>query len=218
MRAPECGFSAANCREGANSRQRIAITPAPPSHYPNRENSEGNNTGSGRDPGRPEKATARPVARRSHAHPSALARADSRGENLLALLAQPALRPDVPVERHGGDPKFAAERGHGGVDLRALPGEHPQTHAVGRQGLHGVDRVGEVAAEAGELPDDEHVARSARAHATVESRAVVAGTGRDVVVDVDGVDARGLQRIARQVQRLGAVRLGDAGVADPPVS
>ena len=87
VRAPECGFSAANCREGANSRQCIASTPAPPSHYPNRENSEGNNTGSGRDPGRPEKATARPVARRSHAHPSALARADSRGENLLALLA-----------------------------------------------------------------------------------------------------------------------------------
>ena len=52
------------------------------------------------------------------------------------------------------------------------------------------------AAEAGELPDDEHGARSARAHAAVESRAVVAGTGRDVVVDVDGVDARGLQRIA----------------------
>ena len=52
------------------------------------------------------------------------------------------------------------------------------------------------AAEAGELPDDEHVARSARAHAAVESRAVVAGTGRDVVVDVDGVDARGPQGVA----------------------
>ena len=32
------------------------------------------------------------------------ARADSRGEDLLALLAQLALRPDVPVERHGVDP------------------------------------------------------------------------------------------------------------------
>ena len=119
MRAPECGFSAANCREGANSRQHIASTPAPPSHYP-----------------------------------------------------------------------------------------------IGRIRKETIQE----AAEAGELPDDEHVARSARAHAAVESRAVVAGTGRDVVVDVDGVDARGLQRIARQVQRLGAVRLGDAGVADQPVS
>ena len=78
-------------------------------------------------------------------------------------------------------------------------------------------QVGEGAAEAVELPDDEHVARPERAHATVESRSVVYA-GHDVVVDVAGVDARGLQRVARQVQRLGAVRLGDAGVADPPVS
>ena len=33
------------------------------------------------------------------------------------------------------------------------------------QVLHGVDQVGEGAAEAVELPDDEHVARPARAHA-----------------------------------------------------
>ena len=85
------------------------------------------------------------------------------------------------------------------------------------RGLHSVDQVGKVAAEAVELPDDEHGARSARAHAAVESLAVVAGTGREVVVDVDGIDVRGLQRIARQVQRLGAVRLRDAGVADQHV-
>ena len=147
-----------------------------------------------------------------------------------------ALRPDVPVERHGGDPEFTAERGHGGVavrhrglgqphlsfrqrerpgivasarprgrepgqgaftdqlplelgqrredaeheaagrrggvDLRALPSEHPQAHAAGREVLHGVDQVGEVAAEAVELPDDEHVARPERAHAAVEPRSV----------------------------------------------
>ena len=44
--------------------------------------------------------------------------AGSRGEDPLALLAQLALRPDVPVERHGGDPEFAAERGHGGIAVR----------------------------------------------------------------------------------------------------
>ena len=54
--------------------------------------------------------------------------------------------------------------------------------------------------------------------AAVESRAVVADAGRDVGVDVAGVDASGLQRVALQVQRLGAVCLRDAGVADPPVS
>ena len=58
-----------------------------------------------------------------------------------------------------------------------------------------------------ELPDDDHVARPARAHAAVEPRPVVADAGREVVVDVDGVDARGPQRVALRVQRLGAVRL-----------
>ena len=42
----------------------------------------------------------------------------SRGEDLLALLAQLTLRPDVPVERHGFDPELSAEFGHGGVALR----------------------------------------------------------------------------------------------------
>ena len=43
-------------------------------------------------------------------------------------------------------------------------------------------QVGEGAAEAVELPDDEHVARPERAHATVESRSVVYA-GREVLVD-----------------------------------
>ena len=78
--------------------------------------------------------------------------------------------------------------------------------------------MGEGAAEAVEFPDHEHVARPERAHAAVKSRSVVADAGRDVVVDVAGVAARGRQRVTLQVQRLGAVRLGDAGVADQPVS
>ena len=108
--------------------------------------------------------------------------------------------------------------GGGGVDLCALPGEHPQAHAAVRQVLHGVDQVGEVAAEAVELPDNQHVARLERAHAALEPRPVVADTGRVVVVDVDGLDARGLQRVALQVQRLGAVCFRDASVANQHVS
>ena len=38
------------------------------------------------------------------------------------------------------------------------------------------------------------------------------------MVDVDRVDARGPQGVALQVQRLGAIRLRDAGVADQHVS
>ena len=75
-----------------------------------------------------------------------------------------------------------------------------------------------IAPYAVERPDDEHVARPERAHAAVESRAVVADAGREVVVDVAGVDARGPQRVALQIQRLGAIRLRDAGVADQHVS
>ena len=77
--------------------------------------------------------------------------------------------------------------------------------------------VGEAATEAVELPDDEHVARPERAHAAVKPRPVVADTGRAVLVDVAGVNARGLQGVSLQVQRLGAVRLRDAGVADQHV-
>ena len=57
-----------------------------------------------------------------------------------------------------------------------------------------------------ELPDDEHVARPQGAQAAVESGAVVAYAGRDVVVDIAGVDALGPQRVALQVQ---AVRAGE---------
>ena len=98
----------------------------------------------------------------------------------------------------------AAGRG-GGVDLRTLVGEHPQAHAAGRQVLH---QMGEVAAQAVELPDDEHVALPQSAQAAVESpRPVVADAGGEVVVEVDRVNAGRLQGVALRVQRLGAVDL-----------
>ena len=133
---------------------------------------------------------------------------------------QGAFADQLPLElgQRREDAEHEAAGRRGGVDLRALPGEHPQAHAAGRQVLHGVDQVGAGAAEAIELPDDEHVASPERAHAAVEPRVVVASAGRAVVVNVDRVDARGLQCVALQVQRLGAVRLSDAGVADQHVS
>ncbi len=62
-----------------------------------------------------------------------------------------------------------------GVDLRALAGENPQAHAAGRQILHRVDQVGEVPAEAVELPDDEHVVLPQGAQAVCRA---AAGAGR----------------------------------------
>ena len=99
------------------------------------------------------------------------------------------------------------------------PAEYPQAHAAGGQVLHGVDEMGEVATQAVELPDDEHVALPQGAQAAVESRPVVAYAGGEVVVEVDRVvDALGPQGGALQVQRLGAILLRDAGVADQHVS
>ena len=96
---------------------------------------------------------------------------------------------------------------------------HPQAYPAGRQVLHGVDQVNEVAAEAVELPDDEHVALPQGPQAAVESRPFVADAGGEVVVEVDRVvDASGPQGVALQVQRLGAVGLREAGVADQHVS
>ncbi len=115
---------------------------------------------------------------------------------------QGAFVDQLPLElgQRREDTEHEAAGRRGGVDLRALPGEHPQAHAAGRQVLHGVDQVGEVAAEAVEFPDHAHVARPESAHAAVESRVVVADAGREVVVDVAAVDARGPQGVALQVQ------------------
>ena len=55
-----------------------------------------------------------------------------------------------------------------------LAGEHPQAHPAGRQVLHGVDQMSEVAAQPVELPDD-------------ETRPVGAEAGGEVVVEVDRV-------------------------------
>ena len=96
----------------------------------------------------------------------------------------------------------------GGIDLRALTREHPQTHAAGGEVLHGVDQMGEVTAETVEFPDHEHVGLPQGAQAAVDSGPVVAYAGSEVVVEVGRVvDARGPQGIALQVQRLGAIRL-----------
>ena len=45
------------------------------------------------------------------------------------MLAQLALRPDVPVERHGVDPEFPAECGHGRVTVRHRGLGQPRTWA-----------------------------------------------------------------------------------------
>ena len=45
------------------------------------------------------------------------------------------------------DAEHEAAGSGGGIDLRALIGEHPQAHAAGGEVLHGVDQMGEIAAD-----------------------------------------------------------------------
>ena len=90
-----------------------------------------------------------------------------------------------------------------GTDRHQGPAGHPAQ-----------DQMGEVAAETVEFPDHESVALPQGAQAAVESRSVVAYAGSEVVVEVGR--RRRCPRppsVALQVQRLGAIRLWDAGVA-----
>ena len=74
--------------------------------------------------------------------------------------------------------------------------------------------MGEVAAETVEFPDREHVAFPQGAQSAVESRPAGVYAGSEVVVEVGcNVDTLDPQRVALQVQQLGAIRLRDAGVA-----
>ena len=69
-------------------------------------------------------------------------------------------------------------------------------------------RMGEIAAETVEFPDDEYVALPQGAQTVVESGPVVAYAGSEVVVEVGWVvDVFGPQGVALQVQRLGAICL-----------
>ncbi len=56
---------------------------------------------------------------------------------------QCAFADQLPLElgQRREDAKHEAAGRRGGVDLRALTGEHPQAHAAGRQILHGVDQA-----------------------------------------------------------------------------
>ena len=109
------------------------------------------------------------ILRKASARAAALWKhCSSGGEDLLVPLARLALRPDVPVERHGFDPELSAECGQGGVDL-PVDRRAPKAHTSGGEVLHGVEQMGEVAAETIELPDHEPVALPKGAQAAVES-------------------------------------------------
>ena len=80
--------------------------------------------------------------------------------------------------------------------------------------MHQVDEMAEIATEAVEPPDDDHVSLPRRLEEGGEPRAVLTLSGRLVLVDRVVADAGLAQSIPLQVEALGTVRLRDPRVAD----
>ena len=126
----------------------------------------------------------------------ALRRRAARGASAATETRHVACSPAQP----SAQPISALGRGRG-VDLRPVAGRRPQAHPAG-QILHGVDRVGEVAAEAIELPEPQARRTSGQgAQVAVETRPVVAEAGGEVVVRVDRVVDTGRHRNRRLPSR-----------------
>ena len=84
------------------------------------------------------------------------------------------------------------------VDAGPLAGEHPDPDAPVVEVLHQVDEMAEIATEAIEPPDDDHVSLPRRLEEGGEPRAVLPLSGRLVLVDRVGADAGLAQSIPLQ--------------------
>jgi hypothetical protein len=80
-----------------------------------------------------------------------------------------------------------------------------------------VDQVAQVAAEPVEFPCDQRIALPQRFETRFQTRSIISLAGRLVLVEVSRFDTGGNERIALQVERLAAVGLRDAHVADQHV-
>ena len=88
-----------------------------------------------------------------------------------------------------------------------MAGEHPDPDVPVVEVLHQVDEMAEIATEAIEPPDDDHVSLPRRLEEGGEPRAVLTLSGRLVLVDRVVADAGLAQSIPLQVEALGTVRL-----------
>ena len=100
------------------------------------------------------------------------------------------------------------------VDAGPLAGEHPDPDVPVVEVLHQVDEMAEIATEAIEPPDDDHVSLPRRLEEGGDPRAVLTLSGRLVLVDRVVADAGLAQSIPLQVESLRTIRLRDPRVAD----
>jgi len=102
----------------------------------------------------------------------------------------------------------------GGVHLL---GERAERHAAFLQFGDDRQEVRQRAAEAVELPDDQYVAVSEIGEASMQTRSIILGARRSILMEMTFVHTRGDQRIALQIDRLTFVGRGHAHVADQHV-
>jgi len=106
-----------------------------------------------------------------------------------------------------------AVRGRG-VQVDALPGQHFQAHAALGEIVDEVDEVSQVATEAVELPGNERVAGPQRLETGFQPGPIVPLAGGVIFVNLAGRNAGTEQSVPLEAQRLAAVRLAHAHVAD----
>jgi hypothetical protein len=101
------------------------------------------------------------------------------------------------------------------VSSCAPSGQDLQADAAPGQVMDETDQVAQVAAERIEFPCHQRVALPQRLEACLQTRPIVTLTGRVVLVEVPRFDAGSKERVALQIERLAAIGLRDAHVADP---
>ena len=94
-----------------------------------------------------------------------------------------------------------------------MAGQDLEAHALGGEVVHGIDEMAQVAPEAVELPDDQHVALAQGFEAGRQAGAVVAPARGQVLIEVLRSDPCRQQCITLQIEGLTAIRFRDAHVA-----
>jgi hypothetical protein len=89
------------------------------------------------------------------------------------------------------------------IELRALARQDPQADPAPGQIMNEIDQMVQVAAEPVEFPHDQRIALPQRLETRLQTRPIVALTGRLILIEVPGFDVGRQQRVTLQVSTPG---------------
>jgi hypothetical protein len=115
----------------------------------------------------------------------------------------------VKLGEGGENPENELACRGGGVDRRTLTGENLQADTAGSEVVDCVDQVVQIPAKPIQLPDHERVTGAKRFQARGQAGAVIAPTGRPVLVEAFVVDASLEEGVSLRVGGLGPVCFRD---------